>query len=118
MQWEDRDDDSVDERSGGGSVVLPFVPVQTVVTLSKLVTGSALRQLVHFMYTGTIFCRDCRLPYAELGELRQAAEFLELSELQLYANNLLHQEQFLNSAIELQYKQVRVCYLTVFIHYS
>lgn len=115
-QWEDRggdEDSSTTVACPGGDRGLslnrqvPLVPVQTVITLSKLVSGPALHQLVHFMYTGTIFCRDCRLPYAELGELRQAAEFLELSELQVYASNLLHQEQFLNGAVEMQYLQVR-----------
>uniref|UniRef100_A0A6A7G382 Rho-related BTB domain-containing protein 1-like isoform X2 n=3 Tax=Hirondellea gigas TaxID=1518452 RepID=A0A6A7G382_9CRUS len=110
-QWEDRG--GSEEESGSSSSIdlnlkqsIPLVAVQTVVTLSKLVSGPALRQLVHFMYTGTIFCSDCCLPYAELGELRQAAEFLELSELQEFASNLLHQEQFLNAAVEQQYLQI------------
>ncbi|XP_018015583.1 rho-related BTB domain-containing protein 1 isoform X2 [Hyalella azteca] len=104
-QWEERDEPPLESRSGRACVP-PCVPVQTVITLSKLITGPALRQLVHFMYTGSIFCRECRLPFAELSEVRQAAEFLELSELLIYADSLLRQEPFRNGTIELQYLKI------------
>lgn len=105
-QWDDRgSEQSGCERSprqSGGA----WVPIQTVVTLSKLVSGPVLRVVVHFLYTGTIFCRECHLPAVDLSELKQAAEFLELPELQLYASNLMKKEEFLNNDLSQQYLQV------------
>ncbi|KAK3878684.1 hypothetical protein Pcinc_016692 [Petrolisthes cinctipes] len=105
-QWDDRgSEQSGCERSprqSGGA----WVPIQTVVTLSKLVSGPVLRVVVHFLYTGTIFCRECHLPAIDLSELKQAAEFLELPELQLYASNLMKKEEFLNNDLSQQYLQM------------
>ncbi|KAK8729402.1 hypothetical protein OTU49_008816, partial [Cherax quadricarinatus] len=83
-----------------------WVPIQTVVHLSKLVSGIVLRVLVHFLYTGTIFCRECHLPSTDLSELKQAAEFLELPELQMYVTNLMKKEEFLNNDLSQQYLQM------------
>ena len=37
----------------------PTSSVQTVITLSKLVTPQAMQQCLHFIYTGTIDSRFC-----------------------------------------------------------
>ncbi|ENN73312.1 rho-related BTB domain-containing protein 2 [Dendroctonus ponderosae] len=49
---------------------------QTVVTLSKLVTPSAMQQCLQFAYTGTV-----NRSALNLQETREAAEFLELPQL-------------------------------------
>lgn len=49
---------------------------QTVVTLSKLVTPTAVRQCLQFIYTGTV-----DRSALNLQETREAAEFLELPQL-------------------------------------
>ncbi|XP_064111058.1 rho-related BTB domain-containing protein 1 isoform X2 [Macrobrachium rosenbergii] len=104
-QWDDRGSERNNcDRSPRQS--LAWVPIQTVVHLSKLVSGSVLHALVHFLYTGTIFCRECHLPYTELSDLKQAAEFLELPELQLYVTNLMTEEEFLNNELSQQYLQM------------
>lgn len=107
FQWDDRGSDrNSSDRSPRQSPA--WVPVQTVVQLSKLVSNSALRIIVHFLYTGTIFCRECHLPTVELSELKQAAEFLELPELQTYVTNLMNKEEFLNNDLSQQYLQVNL----------
>ncbi|XP_042881840.1 rho-related BTB domain-containing protein 1-like isoform X1 [Penaeus japonicus] len=104
-QWDDRGSErNSSDRSPRQSPA--WVPVQTVVQLSKLVSNSALRIIVHFLYTGTIFCRECHLPTVELSELKQAAEFLELPELQTYVTNLMNKEEFLNNDLSQQYLQM------------
>ncbi|XP_017842723.1 rho-related BTB domain-containing protein 1 isoform X3 [Drosophila busckii] len=50
--------------------------VQTIVTLSKLISPQALHQCLRFIYTGTID-KDC----TNLQEIREAAELLELPQL-------------------------------------
>lgn len=105
FQWDDRgSEQSSCDRSPRQSPA--WLPIQTVVHLSKLVTGSVLRVLLHFLYTGTIFCRECQLPSVDLSELKQAAEFLELPELQMYTSNLMKKEEFLNNDLSQQYLQV------------
>ncbi|KAK8395203.1 hypothetical protein O3P69_006139 [Scylla paramamosain] len=104
-QWDDRgSEQSSCDRSPRQSPA--WLPIQTVVHLSKLVTGSVLRVLLHFLYTGTIFCRECQLPSIDLSELKQAAEFLELPELQMYTSNLMKKEEFLNNDLSQQYLQM------------
>ncbi|KAB7504651.1 Rho-related BTB domain-containing protein 1 [Armadillidium nasatum] len=88
-----------------------LVPVQTVVTMTKLVSGVALRQLVHFMYTGLLFCRKCQICLPDLNELRQLAEFFELSELQTFLSNILKNEEFMNGKIAQDFIQVLQCRL-------
>ncbi|KAH8300381.1 hypothetical protein KR018_000825 [Drosophila ironensis] len=50
--------------------------LQTIVTLSKLITPQALHQCLRFIYTGTID-KDCN----NLQEIREAADLLELPQL-------------------------------------
>ncbi|XP_075228582.1 rho-related BTB domain containing [Lycorma delicatula] len=82
----------------------PSTSMQTVVTLSKLVTPHAMQQCLQFLYTGSIDSR-----FTQLQEIRQAAEFMELPELLLYVNNILAHEEFLNAELKQRYKKaVRV----------
>ncbi|XP_032594397.1 rho-related BTB domain-containing protein 1 isoform X2 [Drosophila grimshawi] len=50
--------------------------IQTIVTLSKLISPQALHQCLRFIYTGTID-KEC----SNLQEIREAADFLELPQL-------------------------------------
>ncbi|XP_043866249.1 rho-related BTB domain-containing protein 1 isoform X2 [Drosophila mojavensis] len=50
--------------------------VQTIVTLSKVISPQALHQCLRFIYTGTID-KDC----SNLQEIREAADLLELPQL-------------------------------------
>ncbi|XP_021938929.1 rho-related BTB domain-containing protein 1-like [Zootermopsis nevadensis] len=74
--------------------------MQTVVTLSKLVTPQAMQQCLQFLYTGTIDSRFC-----ELQEIRQAAEFLDLPELLVFVSNIQAHEEFLNTDLKQQYRK-------------
>ncbi|XP_026475203.1 rho-related BTB domain-containing protein 2 isoform X2 [Ctenocephalides felis] len=65
---------------------------QTVVTLSKLITPQAMQQCLRFIYTGSIDQRCL-----ELQELRQAAEFLELTQLLVVLSNTQTGQQFTKS---------------------
>ncbi|XP_049777442.1 rho-related BTB domain-containing protein 1 [Schistocerca cancellata] len=81
----------------------PCCSVQTVITLTKLVTPQAMQQCLQFLYTGSIDPRYC-----ELQEIRQAAEFLELPELLSFVSNIQAHEEFLNADVKQQYrKEVR-----------
>ncbi|KAK3913203.1 Rho-related BTB domain-containing protein 1 [Frankliniella fusca] len=86
----------------------PSSSLQTVITLSKLITPQAMNQVLQFMYTGTIDSRYCELQTAPIGlllEIRQAAEFLELSDLYLFVSNVHSREEILNAELKLQYSQ-------------
>ncbi|XP_052122122.1 rho-related BTB domain-containing protein 1 [Frankliniella occidentalis] len=86
----------------------PSSSLQTVITLSKLITPQAMNQVLQFMYTGTIDSRYCELQTAPIGlllEIRQAAEFLELSDLYLFVSNVHSREEFLNTELKVQYRQ-------------
>lgn len=78
----------------------PSSSLQTVITLSKLITPQAMNQVLQFMYTGTIDSQYC-----ELQEIRQAAEFLELSDLHLFVSNVHSREEFLNTELTLHYRK-------------
>ncbi|XP_034254976.1 rho-related BTB domain-containing protein 1 isoform X3 [Thrips palmi] len=78
----------------------PSSSLQTVITLSKLITPQAMNQVLQFMYTGTIDSQYC-----ELQEIRQAAEFLELSDLHLFVSNVHSREEFLNTELILHYRK-------------
>ena len=62
--------------------------MQTVLTCTKIVPPRAMRQVVQFAYTGTIDPSLC-----DLGELKQAAEFLNLPELYHFVLNLMTKKQ-------------------------
>lgn len=74
--------------------------VQTVITLSKLVTAQAMQQCLQFLYTGTIDPK-----FTQLQEVRQAAEFMDLPELLVFVSNLQSHEEFLNPELKQRYKQ-------------
>ncbi|CAL4077252.1 unnamed protein product [Meganyctiphanes norvegica] len=99
-QWDDR---GSDKSPSNPRISSSMVPIQTVVMLSKLVSPASLQVIVHFIYKGTVFCRECQLPFVEYSELKQAAEFLELTELQMYMANLINKEEFLNTDLQQQY---------------
>ncbi|XP_014216043.1 rho-related BTB domain-containing protein 1 isoform X3 [Copidosoma floridanum] len=73
----------------------------TVVTLSKLITSQTMQQCLQFIYTGNLDKR-----YHDLKEIRQAAEFLELPQLLMMLNNMQSREQYMNSDLNNQYKQI------------
>lgn len=75
--------------------------VQTVITVTKLVTPQALKQCLQFVYTGTISTRNQN----EIQEVRQAAEFLDLPELHVFVSNILAREEFLNADLRQHYRQ-------------
>lgn len=75
--------------------------VQTVITVTKLVTPQALKQCLQFVYTGTISTRNQN----EIQEVRQAAEFLDLPELLVFVSNILAREEFLNADLRQHYRQ-------------
>ncbi|XP_046671108.1 rho-related BTB domain-containing protein 2-like, partial [Homalodisca vitripennis] len=82
--------------------------VQTVVTLTKLVTPHAIQQCLQFLYTGTLDNRYSQLQSLPLGlllEIRQAAEFMELPELLVYVSNIQAHEEFLNPELKQRYRQ-------------
>nr|XP_024219309.1 rho-related BTB domain-containing protein 1 [Halyomorpha halys] len=82
--------------------------VQTVITLSKLVTAQAMQQCLQFLYTGTIDPKFTQLQNSSVGlllEIRQAAEFMELPELLVFVSNLQSHEEFLNPELKQRYKQ-------------
>ncbi|KAK7792778.1 hypothetical protein R5R35_004888 [Gryllus longicercus] len=78
----------------------PNSSVQTVITLSKLVTPQAMQQCLQFLYTGSIDTRFC-----ELQEIRQAAEFLDLPELFSFVRNIQAHEEFMNTDLKQQYRK-------------
>jgi Rho-related BTB domain-containing protein 1/2 len=43
-----------------------------------------------------------------LQEIRQAAEFLDLPELLIFVSNIQAHEEFLNTDLKQQYRQVRI----------
>ncbi|CAB0010649.1 unnamed protein product [Nesidiocoris tenuis] len=78
--------------------------LQTIITLSKLVTPQAMQQTLMFLYTGTIDSK-----FTQIQEIRQAAEFMELPELQMFVSNMQSHEEFLNPELKQRYRQaVRV----------
>uniref|UniRef100_A0A146MA20 Rho-related BTB domain-containing protein 1 n=2 Tax=Lygus hesperus TaxID=30085 RepID=A0A146MA20_LYGHE len=78
--------------------------LQTVITLSKLVTPQAMQQTLMFLYTCIIDSK-----FTQIQEIRQAAEFMELPELQVFVSNMQSHEEFLNPELKQRYKQaVRV----------
>ncbi|KAJ1525452.1 hypothetical protein ONE63_010263 [Megalurothrips usitatus] len=86
----------------------PSSSLQTVITLSKLITPQAMNQVLQFIYTGTIDRRYCELQTAPIGlllEIRQAAEFLELSSLHSFVSNVHSREEFLNTDLKLHYRK-------------
>ncbi|XP_046383343.1 rho-related BTB domain-containing protein 1 isoform X2 [Ischnura elegans] len=86
----------------------PTSSVQTVITLSKLVTPQAMQQCLQFLYTGTIDSRFCDLQTVPLGlllEIRQAAEFLDLPELLVFVSNIQAHEEFINTDLKQQFKK-------------
>ncbi|XP_039293193.1 rho-related BTB domain-containing protein 1 isoform X2 [Nilaparvata lugens] len=74
--------------------------LQTVVTLSKLVSPYAMQQCLQFLYTGSLDTRS-----TQLQEVRQAAEFMELPELLVYVSNIQAHEEFLNTELKQRYKK-------------
>ncbi|OXU26125.1 hypothetical protein TSAR_007468 [Trichomalopsis sarcophagae] len=81
----------------------------TVVTLSKLITSQAMQQCLQFIYTGNLDKRYHDLKTAPIGlllEIRQAAEFLELPQLLMVLNNMQSREQYMNSDLNNQFKQI------------
>ncbi|XP_014216042.1 rho-related BTB domain-containing protein 1 isoform X2 [Copidosoma floridanum] len=81
----------------------------TVVTLSKLITSQTMQQCLQFIYTGNLDKRYHDLKTAPIGlllEIRQAAEFLELPQLLMMLNNMQSREQYMNSDLNNQYKQI------------
>ncbi|XP_058802582.1 rho-related BTB domain-containing protein 1 isoform X2 [Phymastichus coffea] len=72
-----------------------------VVTLSKLITSQAMQQCLQFIYTGNLDKR-----YHDLKEVRQAAEFLEIPQLLMVLNNMQSREQYMNSDMNNQFKQI------------
>ncbi|XP_024936288.1 rho-related BTB domain-containing protein 1 isoform X2 [Cephus cinctus] len=81
----------------------------TIVTLSKLVTPQAMQQCLQFIYTGSLDKRYHDLQAILRScpqEIRQAAEFLELPQLLMVLSSIQTREQFINSDLNNQYKQV------------
>lgn len=77
-----------------------IIQLQTIVTLSKVITAKALQQCLMFIYTGTIDKEYLELQTASsigsLLEVRQAAEFLELPQLMVLLSNTQSNESFMN----------------------
>ncbi|XP_065221856.1 rho-related BTB domain-containing protein 1 [Planococcus citri] len=71
----------------------------TVITVSKLVTPTAMSQCLQFLYTGNV-----EPNYNYLQDLRQAAEFMELNELLAYINNIQSKDDYLNVELRQRYK--------------
>ncbi|KAL1137900.1 hypothetical protein AAG570_009595 [Ranatra chinensis] len=84
------------------------VGVQTVITLTKLVSAQAMHQCLQFLYTGTIDTKFTQLQVKfeiSIREVRQAAEFMELPELLVFVSNIQAHESFLNPELKQRYKQ-------------
>ncbi|XP_065339074.1 rho-related BTB domain-containing protein 1 isoform X3 [Cloeon dipterum] len=83
--------------------------VQTVVTLTKLVSPLAMQQCLKFLYTGTIdtskLSEIASIPIGLLLEIRLAAEFMELPELLVFVTNIERCEEFLNAELKQQYRK-------------
>uniref|UniRef100_A0A336LIY4 CSON003709 protein n=1 Tax=Culicoides sonorensis TaxID=179676 RepID=A0A336LIY4_CULSO len=76
-----------------------FSQTQTIVYLSKLITSTAMLQCLKFIYTGTLDKEYLDMQTASIGlllEVRQAAEFLELSPLLILLNNTQTNKSFKN----------------------
>ncbi|XP_014252585.1 rho-related BTB domain-containing protein 1 isoform X2 [Cimex lectularius] len=92
--------------------------VQTVITLSKLVTAQAMQQCLLFLYTGTIDSKFTQLQNASVGllqEIRQAAEFIQIPDLLLYISNLMMHSEFLNPELKKRHKNTVRLRLSRFI---
>jgi len=72
--------------------------IQTVLTCSKLVSPQAMSQIIKFLYTGRIDTQIINMP-----ALKQAAEYLELTELSQYLTNIINKEKYLNQLLEQSY---------------
>jgi len=70
--------ESLDDR---GKVV---TSVQTVLTCTKLIPPRAMRQLMKFVYTGSVDVSLC-----DLSELKEAAEFLNVPQLYAFVSSLM-----------------------------
>jgi len=88
-------DQSCQSLTSDGKVV---TSVQTVLTCSKLISPQAMSQVIRFLYTGRI---DSQI--INIGALKQAAEYLELTDLALYLRNIINKEQCLNKQREESY---------------
>ena len=84
---------------------------QTVITCSKLISAQALSQVITFLYTGRIRTKIINMAavkqvrhrldlLAAYSAVLQAAEFLELTDLTLYLNNISNKEHYLNMDLE------------------
>lgn len=71
---------------------------QTVVTISKLIMPVAVQQTLRYLYTGMLDTKSL----VNLPELMEAAEYMDIPELQTFLSNLQRREEFLN--VELQKK--------------
>ncbi|XP_059617232.1 rho-related BTB domain-containing protein 2 isoform X1 [Phlebotomus argentipes] len=83
------------EGNGGGSAGLSSLSLraqmQTIVSLSKLITPQAMQQCLKFIYSGSID-REC----LDMQEIRQAADFLELPQLSVLLSNIQSNQNFMN----------------------
>ncbi|GAB6031429.1 hypothetical protein CHUAL_009203 [Chamberlinius hualienensis] len=73
---------------------------QTVVTVSPVISPSAMQHCLQFLYTGNLDVKSCNL--IEVGE---AASLMQLEELQLFIANILNGEEFLNNALKQNFIQ-------------
>uniref|UniRef100_T1JMP0 BTB domain-containing protein n=1 Tax=Strigamia maritima TaxID=126957 RepID=T1JMP0_STRMM len=74
--------------------------MQTVITMSRTISTSAMQLCLRFLYTGMLEVRSCNL-----DDLHRAAQLMELSELQVFIANILTREEFLNVELQQQYKR-------------
>jgi len=73
----------------------PSLSVQTIVSVSKLVSPAALRQALHFLYTGRLEdSSNCNV-----RELLEAAEYLGFSQFHAFLSNVARKEEFRNKDI-------------------
>lgn len=93
----------------------PASLVQTLVTLAKIITPGALQQCLQFLYTGRIGYTEVPLP-----EVLDAAELLDITELQIIIKNLENSQtldkQYFRENYRNEYlKKIKVCLKTLCI---
>ncbi|KAF0312619.1 Rho-related BTB domain-containing protein 2 [Amphibalanus amphitrite] len=79
----------------------PSLSVQTIISVSKLVSPAVLRQALHFLYTGRLEDNaNCNV-----RELLEASEYLGFPQFQAYLTNIVRKEEYRNKEITANYIQ-------------
>ncbi|XP_071033337.1 rho-related BTB domain-containing protein 1 isoform X2 [Parasteatoda tepidariorum] len=75
--------------------------VQTIVTLTKVITPGAMQNCLRFLYTGGLDHKMCM----NMTELLEAAELMEIPELQLLIGNGQHNQKECNTDLQKKFAQ-------------